>query len=46
MRYIRFDGEVISDQDQFFAMRREVLRLSDAWAELHHGIGAQALLIQ
>lgn len=31
MRYIRFDGEVISDQDQLFATRREVLRLSDAW---------------
>lgn len=35
-RYIRFEGEDISDGDQLFATRRDVLRLSDAWAGLSH----------
>ncbi len=36
-RYIRFEGEDIADGDQLFATRRDVLRLSDAWANLIYG---------
>lgn len=36
-RYIRFEGENISDGDQLFATRGQVLWLSDAWATLIHG---------
>lgn len=36
-RYIRFEGEEISEGDQLFATRSHVLWLSDAWATLIHG---------